>query len=350
MQKFDFMGLRLFHLLKTPTLAATYAARGFAYVAFCLTMLTANHAMGANSQIPMVYLAGSGNAVLDTYFSDQLRQIIGDNVPVIPVTGASVALERAIPIITIGPKALTATLGYYPDSPIVAAMVSEEFFRSMGSALGRPGQQRHVSAVFYDVPLLRQALTGKAILPQARKIALLASQQSVHLYSNLLQQLPQYELEAQIFVVESSDQLIQTLVRALDYGDFLLAAQDTSIYNSRTIKHILLTAYRRNIMMIGPNQAYVRAGALASSYAPYSAVVAAVAASVEQWFESKTLPASKYPPYYKVQINEQVGHSLNIPLPSATAVENQVQQRLSSAKQASANNSVAGAETTEALL
>lgn len=344
------MSVRLHHLLTTPMLAAVCATSSFACLLFGLAMLSAGPAMGANSQTSMMYLAGSGNTILDTYFSEQLSQVSGREVSVITVSGPPVALEHAVPIITIGPKALTATLGYYPDSPIVAAMVSEEFYQSMGSALTGPGPQRNVSAVFYDVPLLRQALTGKAILPQARKIALLASPHSTHLYSELLRQLPLFDMEAQIFVVESSDQLIQTLVRALDYGDFLLAAQDTSIYNSRTIKHILLTAYRRNIMMIGPNQAYVKAGALATSYAPYSAVIAAVAASIEQWSENQTLPASKYPQLFKVLINEQVGHSLNIPLPSADTVENQVEQRLSSARQTSANAVDTGADAAEILL
>ena len=338
MQNMDFMSLGLCHFFKRPKLTAFDAVRTFACVAFYLVMLSAGHAAGANSAIPMVYLAGSGNPVLDTYFTNQLREVIGNQVIAVPISGSSIALEPAIPIITIGPKALTATLGQHPNSPVVATLVSEEFFRSMGSALTGTVQPRHVSAIFYDVPLLRQALTGKAILPHARKIALLASPQSIHLYSDFLQQLSSFGLEAQIFVVESSDQLIPTLVRALDYGDFLLAAHDPNIYNSRTIKHILLTAYRRNIMMIGPSQAYVKAGSLASSYAPYSAVVAAVADNVEQWFNNNTLPAPRYLAYFKVQINEQVGRSLNIPLPSEISVEDQVQQQLRSTEQTSVNN------------
>jgi hypothetical protein len=296
---------------------------------FGLILALVAGAVRSDTTIPSIYVMGSGNNTLDNYLLDQVRQVTGQDVPVMPVNESGAALEPGVPLVTIGPKAFTTALERYPQSPILATLISQEYYRTVISATsGRSVGKRAISAVYYDVPLLNQALTGKAILPQARRIALLATPKSAYLYDELLSQLPKYNLEAQVFVVNSSSELISTLARALYYGDFVLAAQDPSIYNPSTIKHILLTAYRRNIMVIGPSQAYVKAGSLASSYVPYSAVAQALVVGLEQWFREGLLPEPTYPADFNVQINEQVGRSLNIPLPSEASVKKMVAEQL----------------------
>ncbi|MBC7183743.1 MAG: ABC transporter substrate-binding protein, partial [Marinobacter sp.] len=123
-------------------------------------------------------------------------------------------------------------------------------------------------------------------------------------------------------------------VRALDYGDFLLAAPDSAIYNPRTIKHILLTAYRRNKIVIGPTQAYVKAGALASSYAPFPEMARVASEFVATYFATGRLPPPAYPDEYKVEINKQVARSLNIPLPDREDIARKVNQQLSNLEEA----------------
>ncbi|WP_236744311.1 hypothetical protein [Marinobacter similis] len=135
-------------------------------------------------------------------------------------------------------------------------------------------------------------------------------------------------MRARVFVVDNEDDLIPTLVRALGYGDFLLAAPDDAIYNPRTIKHILLTAYRRNKIVIGPSQAYVKAGSLASSYAPFAEMAALGANMIEQYFSAGELPAPSYPQIYRVEVNDQVARSMNIPLPERAFLSRTIQQEL----------------------
>jgi ABC-type uncharacterized transport system substrate-binding protein len=327
---------------------AYFIARGRVVVAlFGLILMLVAGAARSDITIPLIYVVSSGNDVLDNYLLDQVRQVVGQEVPIMPVNESEAALNPDVPIVTIGPSAFTTALGRYPQSPILATLISQEYYRAMASARSDKKSERTVSAVYYDVPLLNQALTGKAILPQARRIALLATPKSTHLYSELRSQLPKYNLEAQMFVVNSSSELIPALVRALYYGDFVLAAQDPSIYNPSTIKHILLTAYRRNIMVIGPSQAYVKAGSLASSYAPYSAVAQTLVSALQQWFQKGFFPEPTYPTYFNVQINEQVGRSLNIPLPSEDSVKQQVaellrEQAMSATKDAAADAANSG--------
>ncbi|MEC7376666.1 MAG: ABC transporter substrate-binding protein [Pseudomonadota bacterium] len=270
-----------------------------------------------------VYFAGSGNAALDQHLIQLLEQELPADTTLEKVSDDQLPAITSRPIVTVGPAAFTRVRQASRSAPILATLVDREFITSFAERA--PGQ---ISAVYYDVPLIRQALTGKAILPQATKIALLATADSVELYEPLIDELPRFGLEARVFLVERPDRLIPTLVRALGYGDFLLAAPDSAIYNPRTIKHILLTAYRRNQIVIGPSQAYVKAGALASSYAPFPEMARLAGDYLAEFFESGAFPAPTYPEQYRVEINEQVARSMNIPLPGRDEIAERVNRQL----------------------
>jgi|TARA_B100001057_G_scaffold498195_1_gene604470 hypothetical protein len=271
----------------------------------------------------VVYFVGSGNAPLDQHLIALLKRQLGPATSLTEVSDDQLATLENSPVITVGPAAFSRARQANRSAAILAMLVDRSFISAFAER--SPGQ---ISAVLYDVPLIRQALTGKAILPQANKIALLATADSVELYEPLFDELPAYGMSAKIFLVDSNDELIPTLVRALGYGDFLLAAPDSAIYNPRTIKHILLTAYRRNQIVIGPTQAYVKAGSLASSYAPFPEMVEMAGNFLSTFFETGAYPEPSYPEEFRVEVNAQVARSLNIPLPSREDIATRVDRQL----------------------
>ncbi len=272
---------------------------------------------------PVVYIAGSGNAALDKHISRLLSEALGDEAELEFATNDQLAVMKTGTVVTIGPVAFSKVRQANRDLPILAMLVERTFIEDYTDH--NPGQ---ISAIYFDVPLILQALTGKAILPHANKIALLATPDTVHLYEHLIDQLPDFGMDARVFVVDNSEQLIPTLVRALTYGDFLLAGPDSAIYNPRTIKHLLLTAYRRNRIVIGPSQAYVKAGALASKYAPYPQMAEMAAQYLIQHLTSGRFPTAAYPTEFGVELNLQVARSLNIPLPERQAIADYVRQQM----------------------
>lgn len=287
------------------------------------TILFASMAFASDGTVRTVYIAGSGNPGLDQHLSQLLKSQFDEHTVLLPVSDDRLPAIQDAPVIAIGPSAFSRVRQANRNIPILAMLVEKELVDSFAER--SPGQ---ISAVLYDVPLLRQALTGKSILPQATKIALLATSSTATIYEPLIDQLPDYGLEARLFLVDGNDDLIPTLVRALGYGDFLLAASDDLIYNPRTIKHILLTSYRRNRIVIGPSQAYVKAGSLASSYAPFPVMAKVAAEFLDAYFTDGALPAPAYPDTYKVEVNKQVARSLNIPLPDRDDIAETVNTRL----------------------
>lgn len=286
------------------------------------TILVGTASAQDNERAP-VYLAGSGNVTLDEHIQSLLEKYLGSQRDLVLVSDKQAALIDNAPIVTIGPGAFSRIRQANRNAPVLAMLAAQDFLK--GFATRSPGQ---ISGVYYDIPLLRQALIGKAILPQAIRIALIATTSSAELYDTLIGQLPQYGLEARLFIVNDDKQLIPTLNRALSYGDFLLAAPDNAIYNPRNIKHILLTAYRRNRIVIGPSQAYVKAGALASGYAPFPVMAEMAARYLQEFFETGAFPEPDYPPSFRVEINQQVARSLNIPLASREQIARAVELKL----------------------
>lgn len=268
-----------------------------------------------------VYLAGSGNPALDRHMTQLLENSLGDEIVLRQLSAGQAATPADGPVVAIGPSSFSRIRQANREIPILALLVEESFIKDY--AANNPGQ---ISAVYYNVPLELQAVVGKTVLPHATKVAILATTESVELYEPVLDKLAPIGLQPRVFIVDSQQDLIPTLVRALNYGDFLLAGPDDMLYNPRTIKHILLTAYRRNRIVIGPSQAYVKAGALASGYAPFSAMTESAAAQLEHFFDTSKFPAPAYPDRYSVEINSQVARSLNIPLPAREALDRELEQ------------------------
>lgn len=272
----------------------------------------------------VVFVQGSGNPAFNQKFTELLQSHLGEQVSVRPFGDNARAYPKA-PVVTLGPDALTDFLETETSHPVIALLVNQ---RLVSGFLGSEDSDLALTSLYYDPPLVRQALIGRSLLPQATRVALLARPDDRSRYDTLVDELAMFGLEARVFLVTGEDVLIQTLTRALSFGDFLLATPDDVIYNPRTIKHILLTTYRRNRLVVGPGHAFVKAGVLVSSYAPMTAYVRESAGVVQRYLQSGELPPPAYPIEFDIEINHQVARSLNIPLPDQSKIIEDVRKLL----------------------
>ncbi len=292
--------------------ACSRAAR-YALVAFILSVACAPTAFSAD----VIYLAGAERESLRKLVQEGVTQVLGDTVELDRYSAD--APDDAL-VLALGPSALSEVLANNPEQPVVSLFASSTFFRERVSA------EQSVTAVFNDPPLLRQARLGRLILPRARTIGLLASPDQADAYRPAIESLEAIGLEARVFVVPSPDQLIRHLSRALSYGDFLLGTPDEQIYNRNTIKHLLLTSYRQNRLVIGPTRPYVRAGALASTYTNAADQVTQGLEAVAHYFEHGELPEAAHAREFSVTVNRQVARSMNIPIPSDEQLADELRQ------------------------
>ncbi|KFF34977.1 ABC transporter substrate-binding protein [Pseudomonas aeruginosa VRFPA01] len=164
-----------------------------------------------------------------------------------------------------------------------------------------------------DPPAARQLRLARLILPGIQRIGVLYGKDSEFLLEELRREARSQGL--QLFVANSSgNDDPRPLQFLLGNSDLLLGIDDKQLYNSQSIKSLLLGSYAKNRALLGPTAAFVKAGSLASSYSDQ-----------EDWLDTldellgqppRRWPPSLYPGHFKVLGNRQVARSLGIDLAS----------------------------------
>jgi len=104
----------------------------------------------------------------------------------------------------------------------------------------------------------------------------------------------------------------------------LLALPDAAIYNTSTIRNILLATYRNKVPLVGFSPGYVKAGALCAVYSTPAQIAAQSLAIIQDYAETRTLPAAHYAKEFEVSVNEQVARSLGLNIRSASQLRSEM--------------------------
>ncbi|KNH22043.1 ABC transporter substrate-binding protein [Pseudomonas syringae] len=167
----------------------------------------------------------------------------------------------------------------------------------------------HLSLLWSDPPLDRQLRLTRLLLPEARRVGVLFDNHSEFLLKEVRQAALPLGLEV---VTERWDNTNDSrpLQALLKNSDVLLGLDDPDLYNPKTVKNLLLSSYARQLALIGPNAAFVRAGSLASTYSNQNDWLKILDELLDR--PSNTWPRTLYPQHFKVLSNPQVARSLSI--------------------------------------
>lgn len=206
-------------------------------------------------------------------------------------------------LIAVGMKAATALS--YSTKPVLNVLVP-----SAGYAKLQRASSQHFSAVFIDQPIERQIALLSKTLPAAKRLGILHS--SFFDESPLRPILAKRGLSLHTRVVNETHPLASALSELLAQIDVLLVIPDSTIYNSDTIRNILLATYREQVPLVGLSSSYVRAGALCAVYSTPQQIARQTATVVEQFAVTGTLPPVQYANEFEISVNTHVARSLNL--------------------------------------
>ncbi|RON46058.1 ABC transporter substrate-binding protein [Pseudomonas frederiksbergensis] len=179
----------------------------------------------------------------------------------------------------------------------------------------------HLSLLWSDPPLERQLRLTRLLLPQVRRVGVLYDRHSEFLLKELrLAALPLgLEIVAESWDNTNDSRPLQTLLKNCDV---LLGLDDPDLYNPKTAKNLLLSSYARQMALIGPNAAFVKAGSLASTYSDQSDWLAILDDLLDR--PPASWPRTLYPKHFKVLSNPQVARSLGIEQMNEASVATQL--------------------------
>lgn len=171
------------------------------------------------------------------------------------------------------------------------------------------------AALFSDQPLFRQVSLIEAIF-NGKSIRLGIAYQNKG-YEKVLDEISATFSSMKVNIEKIDDlNIVRSITKIIQKNDVLLSITEGDIYNSETIRPILLSSYRHQTVVIGPTEGFVNAGALGTVLSNPDQYISDIIEMVYQYIKTKTLPSSQYTSNFAVKINYSVAESLGLNIPS----------------------------------
>jgi len=218
-------------------------------------------------------------------------------------------------IVSVGMRASLSAVSQ-TKVPVFVVMIPKVSYEQLLVQSPKQSRAPLISTVYLDQPWERQLNFIQAILPEHRRIGLLYSAQTLADLTLLRKQAAKLDISLIDKRVLSEDKLFSTLYDVLDSSDILLSLPDTTIYNSTSIRNILLSCYRSGIPFIGLSQTYVNAGAIGAVFSSQQQLSEQVVEAIRLFARNGNLPKPEYSHDFTISLNPEVARSLDIKLSS----------------------------------
>lgn len=232
------------------------------------------------------------------------------------ISSAGFKADGARAVVVVGPQALAM---WQPNgTPTIAIFVSR--------AQVTDSLEQLQSALYLEPPMVRQVALARELMGDEVPLGVLAQSRSRLAVAGLNgAMIKKYAVKP--YYLDDYGNINRALVDLLDECFALVGQYDTSLYSAENIKNILITAYRQNRPLIGPSGAYIRAGALATTYSDLDDVSRRLSDILKVGLKRRQWPSPGYNPHFKIRFNEQVARSLNLTLPDAGQLVEAIKRR-----------------------
>jgi len=276
-----------------------------------------------NTQKHRVFIIYSPNNTLHSNIADELSDnlslrrsdvIISKNAPEEKFITAGKSTDI---IISIGDTSRRSLDKRYPNT--------YKLYISTDPNERKPGTTKKKSdaLLYMTQSYCRQIRFVKLLNTQWKTISILNSQKKPIDITTIQQCANKHDMKIYSVSMAADESLTNKLKHALQHSDVLLALPDSNIYNSKTVKNILLTSYRYRKPVIAFSNNFVNAGALASIYSDIAQISNSAATLTEQYLENNYhfIKSVNYPLSFNISVNKQVFKALNLKTPDISRIK-----------------------------
>lgn len=207
---------------------------------------------------------------------------------------------QAVPKLALGNDACEFTAAEPGEAIVFCALVSTASLSSIRES--NPG--RILQAVVVDQPSSRQIAAAHWTYPELKRFSILTSDENnnpiVPDGTSVLR-----------FSYRPDISLSSQISNAIEHADALVALPEHGIFNSSSLRTVLLTAYGYAKPVVGYSRSYVKAGALITTYSTPIQIMRQV---LELWPELKSddFATVHMPKYFSIETNGSVARSLGL--------------------------------------
>jgi putative tryptophan/tyrosine transport system substrate-binding protein len=215
-------------------------------------------------------------------------------------SGAALAAPGVRVIIAVGSEALAIVAAGHPTVPVICTMVlrhSADKDLSLGGA----------ATISLDIPIEEMTAHLKKIFPEKTRLGIIRNPASSSGTSAQLQARAQ-PLGFTVRVVDaaSPEQLLPALMSLKGQVDLVWCMPDGLLYNSVTIKPLILASLENRLPLIGFSESFARAGAALGVYPDFRDIGLQTGEAARQIMENQPVRGPVGPRKLKFTVNQSV--------------------------------------------
>jgi putative ABC transport system substrate-binding protein len=223
---------------------------------------------------------------------NQASSVARGGLPVAPASGV---------IIAVGSEAILVVEAERPKVPAVYTMILRR--RPEWDVQGRPAPV----TVPLDVSLTSLLARLKDLFPGKTRLGIILNAGSGETSGAQLQaRAQQLGFTVRIAECAGAAQLLAALVSLRNHADFVWCLPDGSLYNSATVKPLILASLQNRLPLIGFSESFAKAGAAIGIYPDFREVGVQAGEAARQLIEGQMVRSSEGPRRLKVAVNQNV--------------------------------------------
>lgn len=229
--------------------------------------------------------------------------------------------------VAIGAEALQTILKSHTQKPILVLLTRKHMVNQLihDEVATTHHNFNNISAIYLDQPIARQLNLIELIIPKKNHknaIGILLGPASLRDVENIEANNQDKKITINSIYVNRFENPVGVLDTLLDEVNVLLAIPDNRIFNAKTTRGMLLTAFHKHVPLIGYSKTLVNNGALAALYSTNKQVAKQASEEIIQFIhQGKPLAKSSFAKDFAVAVNYQVARSLGIMVDSEAAIQ-----------------------------
>jgi ABC-type uncharacterized transport system substrate-binding protein len=248
-------------------------------------------------------------------FSDSLNELLKDSDVSITVTDTIQPPPPSNLVVAVGMKAATVVIKSNAPN-ILNVMIPQAGHSKLLQENPKRDIKSHYSTIYLDQPLDRQIKLIAAAFPDRRRLGVIFEPEKTNEINTIKKYSNDYGLELYANEVNSNTSMFESLQNVLQHSNVLLALPSPTIYNSTTLRNILVSTYQSKIPLVGFSASYVKAGAMCAVISTPAQFAKQTSTVILKFIETGELPPAQHPTLFEISVNDRVAQSMGVSIDS----------------------------------
>jgi len=206
-------------------------------------------------------------------------------------------------VITIGSEALASVNAHKIEDLVIPSMIlRSDRPRAAQSGLASP----RPPAVYLDLPLTSLINELRTLLPGKNRLGIIRNSSRAEADPSVSARVRQQGFTLDVAECSRPEDLVKSFLSLKGKADFVVVLPDSTLYNSTTVRPLILASLESRLPIVGFSSSFVRAGAAVAIYPDFKDIGWQTADLVQKLIAGRTGLADESPRKLQVAVNQRV--------------------------------------------